>query len=61
MRNAINLQIQRPDRHGSIVEVTPLLIDDGKELTSTGVYEQYEGYQEQDSDLYDAEPLRNNT
>ena len=58
MRNPINLQIQRADRYWTLIEVTPLLIEEGNELVGTGIYELYEGYPDQESDLYDVEALR---
>lgn len=57
MRNPINLQIQNAQRYWTIVEVTPLLIEKGNKLISTGTYELYKGYPEHDSDLYNAEAL----
>jgi len=39
MRNPINLQIQHADPYWSMVEVTPLLIEQEKDLVSRGIYE----------------------
>ncbi|SDE35653.1 hypothetical protein SAMN05216464_105332 [Mucilaginibacter pineti] len=58
MTDPINLQIKRTDGTWDIIEAAPLLIEEGHELTPTGTYQLYRGFPEFDSNLFDADALR---
>jgi hypothetical protein len=58
MRNPVNFEIRRADYSWTIIEVVPVLIEEGKELIPTGMFKLYLGFPEHDSPLYDAQALR---
>jgi len=58
MTDPINLQIKRTDGTWDIIEAAPLLIEEGHELIPTGTYQLYRGFPEFDSNLFDADALR---
>jgi hypothetical protein len=58
MTNPINLQIKRADNTWDIIEAAPLLIEERHELIPTGTYQLYRGYPEFDSNLFDADEMR---
>jgi len=58
MTSPINLQIRRTDGTWDIIEAAPLLIEEGRDLVSTGVFQLYRGFPEFHSNLFDANALR---
>lgn len=58
MTDPINLQIKRADNTWDIIEAAPLLTEEGHELKPTGTYQLYRGYPEFDSNLFDADAMR---
>lgn len=58
MTHPINLQIKRADNTWDIIEAAPLLIEERQDLVSTGVFQSYRGFPEFDSNLFDADELR---
>lgn len=58
MTHPINLQIKRADNSWDIIEAAPLLIEEGHELIPTGTFQLYRGFPEFDSNLFDADALR---
>lgn len=58
MTNPINLQIKRADNTWDIIEAAPLLIEVNHELVPTGTFQLYRGFPEFDSNLFDADALR---
>lgn len=58
MTSPINLQIKRIDGTWDIIEAAPLLIEEGHELIPTGTFQLYRGFPEFDSNLLDADELR---
>jgi hypothetical protein len=58
MTNPINLQIKRADNSWDIIEAAPFVNEVGQEWIPTGVFQLYRGYPEFDSNLFDADALR---
>jgi hypothetical protein len=58
MTNPINLQIKRADNSWDIIEAAPFVREEGQELIPTGVFQLYRGFPEFDSNLFDADELR---
>jgi hypothetical protein len=58
MTSPINLQIKRADNTWDISEAAPFLIEQGQDLVPTGTFQLYRGFPEFDSNLFDADALR---
>jgi len=56
--NPINLQIKRADNTWDIIEAAPFVREEGQELVPTGTFQLYRGFPEFDSNLFDADELR---
>lgn len=58
MTDPINLQIKRADNSWDIIEAAPFVREEGQELVPTGAFQLYRGFPEFDSNLFNADELR---